>query len=75
MKYDFHGYKLEQALNKAHQIIGEVRMRKSAVAFVDVEFIVGHGVIRNELISLLKSYGIEAKPQLGNAGVILCHIE
>jgi len=72
MKYDFHEHTLEEALNKAHEIIGNVRLRGIPV---DAEFIVGHGVIRNELNHLLADYGLTPTIKLGNAGVILCHIE
>jgi len=41
----------------------------------DIEFITGHGVIRNELVKLLQSYGLTPRTKLGNTGVIVCIIE
>jgi hypothetical protein len=72
IKHDFHGNKLEDALRQADIAVGKVRQAgKTETA----EFIVGHGVIRDELIQLLKAYGLNPTIKMGNSGVITVIIE
>lgn len=69
---DYHTYKLHDALFDAEWTIDGIRM---AGANEEVKFIVGNGVIKNELLNLLERYGLKPTVQLGNDGVILCDIE
>lgn len=76
IKRDYHGFTLEQAMANAHDVVGFCRaqaLRNSRP--VDAEFITGHGIIRDELLKLLQSYGLTPNVQLGNTGVIVCVIE
>jgi hypothetical protein len=76
IKRDYHNFTLEQAMINAHDVIGLVRgANKKANKAQDAEFIVGHGVIRDELVNLLQSYGLKPSTKLGNTGVIICLIE
>lgn len=76
IKRDYHNTTLTDALQDAEEAISYVRMNRAhATSTEDAEFIVGHGVIRAALIKLLAEHGITAKPQLGNAGVLVCVIE
>ena len=72
IKRDFHGNKLEDALRQTEVIIGDVR---TAGKTETAEFIVGHGVIRDELIQLLYDYSLNPNIKLGNSGVITVIIE
>lgn len=72
IKRDYHGFTLEQAMINAHDVVGLARAQRNPV---DAEFITGHGIIRDELIKLLQSYGLTPSAQLGNTGVIICIIE
>jgi DNA-nicking Smr family endonuclease len=69
---DFHGSKLVQAVQVIEDLIADVRKRSETA---DAELIVGHGVIRQKLLSLLKSYGLKPLLKLGNDGVIICILE
>lgn len=71
---DYHGFKLEDALTNAHTIIGAARMNNNK-AYQEVEFITGHGVIKQELITLLQSYGLRPSTKIGNTGCIIVTIE
>ena len=69
---DYHAFRLHEALCDAEDVVGSVRAaRKSESA----EFIVGHGIIRNELIKLLETYNLSPTIQLRNSGVVVCEIE
>ncbi|HET8688791.1 MAG TPA: hypothetical protein VFM18_19415 [Methanosarcina sp.] len=69
---DFHGWKLEDAENEIHVIVGEIRLSKQPMT---IELITGHGPIRKSAIAILESYGLIAEPQWGNEGVICALIE
>lgn len=69
---DYHGFKLDEALRDADGIVASIRLRKQVQ---DVCFIVGHGVIRQELIKLLQNYSLTPSVKLDNAGCITCIIE
>lgn len=71
---DFHGYTLEQAMIKAHDTVGQYRMRGGGRP-MEVEFITGHGIIHHELVKLLQKYGLTPSTKLGNTGIIVCNIE
>jgi hypothetical protein len=79
IRKDYHGFKLADALQDVHETISYVRggggWTHRRTLSTDAEFIVGHGIIRTEIVDLLKSYGLNPTIQLGNAGVILCTIE
>lgn len=72
IRRDYHTFRLHEALQDVESIIGTVR---SSGKSEEAEFIVGHGVIRNELNYLLANYGLTPTIQLSNAGVIICTIE
>lgn len=73
---DLHGHTLEQAMTKGHDAVGQYRAASLVRGVtMEVEFITGHGIIRNELVKLLQSYGLTPRTKLGNAGCILCDIE
>ena len=72
IKRDFHGYKLEDALRAAEDIIGQQRINN---AVTKAEFITGHGIIQEELLALCKEYGLEAHISWANSGVICVTIE
>lgn len=72
IRRDYHAYRLQEALWDAEDIIGRVRSTRKSE---DAEFIVGHGVIKGELLDLLESYGLNPSVQLGNTGVVICTIE
>jgi len=67
IKRDFHGYKLEDAINAVHAIIGEIRTEGRVQP---AEFITGHGVIQKELLALCEQYNLEARVSWTNSGVI-----
>jgi hypothetical protein len=72
IRRDYHAFRLHEALCDAEDVVGSIRSSRKTE---DAEFIVGHGVIRNELVKLLEGYGLAPRVQLGNRGVILCTIE
>lgn len=72
IKQDFHGISLLDAQIQLHKLIDKIRLKGIPE---DVELIVGHGVIRNQFIDILKLYGLTPSIQLGNSGVIVCVIE
>jgi len=72
IKRDFHGWLVEDALQEVHNIVGESRNRSASD---NAEFITGHGVIKSELIELLKQYGLTPEVQWGNSGVVVVAIE
>ena len=53
---DFHGWKLEAAIQEIHNIVGQVRARGKAES---VKIITGRGVIRGEALALLSNYGLQ----------------
>jgi hypothetical protein len=69
---DYHRFKLDDAMTHVEALISNYRINSTSE---DVEFITGYGIIRTELITLLKSYGLDPKYKLGNQGTILCLIE
>ena len=73
IKEDFHGWKLEEAKQAVEHIISSVRAEGGEL--VNAEFITGHGVIRDSLLELLKSYGLDANVSWANSGVINAIIE
>ncbi len=72
IKRDFHGYKLEDAIDAVHVIVGFVR---TAGRTESAEFVTGHGVIQKELLTLCEQYGLEARVSWTNSGVINVTIE
>lgn len=73
---DYHGFTLQQALTDVEDTISAVRTQEMHRGIgTDAEFIVGHGVIREKLIELLKNRGLDPSVKFGNDGVIVCVIE
>jgi len=71
---DFHGKKLEEAVNMIHAIVNGTRNQD--LPFGEFRLITGHGIIKREIIRILKDdYKIEAREELGNSGVIRAYIE
>ncbi len=79
---DYHGTTLEKALRDAETIVDSVRLNRTLnskpgqpLPGEDVQFITGHGVIRGELMNLLRDNGLDPSFKLGNDGVIVCYVE
>jgi len=71
-RFDYHGWKLHEALSDIERHVSAVREKRECR---DVELITGHGIIQQEAIRLLKSYGLNPTIKLGNSGIIVCEIE
>jgi hypothetical protein len=71
-RIDFHQTSLEEALEKVHQIVGEVRLNNDSVEY---RFITGNGIIKPALITILKVYGIQVEEEWTNSGVVRALIE
>ena len=69
---DFHGYRLDDAIREAELIIGEVRMAKQSQ---HIQFITGHGSIKDALIALFDRYNLKAEISWSNSGMISVLIE
>ena len=67
MIVDFHGVAHDDAIEEVHNIVGTIRLAERTVS---VDFIVGHGSIREDLIKVLKDYKLEPTVKLNNRGVI-----
>ena len=72
IKRDFHGYKLEEALDAVEGIIGQCRLNNK---ITKAEFITGHGVIQKEVLNLCEAYGLDAQVSWANSGVVTVYIE
>lgn len=69
---DFHGYTVEQSIHAVDLLIGRIRTTgKMEIAHL----ITGHGVIRDTLLTLLRSYGLNGRLGLNNYGMIIVEIE
>lgn len=68
---DFHGWFTADALQEVDRIVGSVRMLGATRQY---EFITGNGVIKHEILQLLKQYDLEGELKLGNAGVVVVTI-
>lgn len=71
IRRDFHGWTVDNATQAVELIVGDIRMR---AVTEDVEFITGHGPIRDAVFDLLTLYNLSPKQQLGNSGVIIATI-
>lgn len=71
MIYDFHNWRHDDAIEEVHKIIGQVRLAGKTES---IEFITGHGSIRNELLSVLEKYGLEPTIKIGNSGAIIVNV-
>ena len=71
-RIDFHHTPLEEALDKVHQIVGEVRLNNNSMEY---RFITGNGIIKPRLIQTLETYGIKAEEEWSNPGVVRAMIE
>ena len=71
-RIDFHGMSLEEAIAKIEQEIDNVRVSRKAEEY---EFVVGYGIIRNELVKILRDYGIDHSVKLSKRGVITAVLE
>lgn len=70
---DLHGYKLEEALQKIHSIVGQTRVNGVEENWC---FVTGNGgPIQKAVISELQNYGIEAEIPAHNLGVVLATVE
>lgn len=69
---DYHNYSLADALAHAERLVFVTRTKRRTA---DVEFITGNGVIKTELMNLLKTLGLSPSVKLGNDGCIICIIE
>ncbi len=68
---DYHGWSFDDAMNDVHNIISDVRMRRTTE---HVEFITGYGIIRGELIKLLLAYELDPTVKMSNTGTIVVEI-
>jgi len=69
---DFHGDRLEEAVEEIHRVVSETRAKR---AFVELKVITGHGIIKSSVKRILEGYGLHPKDQIGNTGVVLCDVE
>lgn len=72
IKRDYHGWTFNDAMDDVHQIVGDVRKRKTTEY---AEFITGYGIIRGELIKLLLAYGLDPAIKMANSGEIVVEIQ
>lgn len=72
IKEDFHGYRLGDAIHEAELLISEIRDKRQSRY---VQFITGHGIIRDSLIDLFEQYGLKAEISWNNSGMISVLIE
>jgi hypothetical protein len=72
IKADFHGYRLDEAIQCVHSLVGNVRKE-----FVteECELITGHGIIRDKVLETLRGYGLYPSIKIGNSGVVKCLVE
>ena len=72
MKIDFHWKSLEQAENIIHAQVSKAR----CAGKVDhLELVVGHGVIKERLLEILKDYDLEPHVDVANDGQINVTVE
>lgn len=71
MVIDFHGWSHDDAIEEVHKIVGRIRISNNTRS---VDFIVGHGTIRKDLIRVLKEYKLDPQVKLNNSGVITVQI-
>ena len=70
---DLHGYKLEDAVQKVHSIIGQARINGGEE---DWCFITGSGgPIQKAVINELEDYGLSTEVPAYNLGVVLATVE
>ena len=67
---DFHGLDLTEAEVLLHTTVGRVRSRGNTEGY---RLITGNGVIKQKLPGWLMPYGLTAKEELANRGVL--HVE
>lgn len=72
IKKDFHGYSYNEASDEVHDIVAKIRGARKTE---NVELITGHGLIRDNIIFILRNYGLHPTIKLGNFGVIVCVVE
>ena len=68
---DFHGIKLEDAINQLEKIIDTVRLSNTEKEY---HLIVGNGVIKNKFIEILKENKLEYSIPVYNTGTIIAFI-
>ena len=69
---DYHHHTLDQALENAAKLIDIIRLDNKPD---ECRFITGYGIIREQLFSMLESYGLEPSYEINNPGAIICYIE
>ena len=69
---DLHGYKLADAIQKVHSIIGQVRMDEGEE---DWCFITGGGPINSAVVKELEDYGLDPEVPAHNLGVVNVTVE
>ena len=72
IKKDFHGYRVGDAIIEAELLIGEIRMARQSQ---HIQFITGHGLIKDALIDLFDQYNLKAEVVWNNTGMISVLIE
>lgn len=72
MIVDFHRWRHDEAIEELHKIIGRVRLDGKPTT---IDFVVGHGSIREDLVETLKAYGLSPGVKLTNQGVITVTVE
>ena len=72
MEIDFHGWKVEEAEQEIHRMIGQARMGGGKVA---IKVITGNGAIKQSVLTICGEYGILFQEQIGNTGTLLGFID
>ena len=72
IKRDYHGYKLDEALNDFECIVNQVRMCGESE---ELTIVTGHGVIQKEIMSLCEKLRIHATVSWTNSGAINMFID
>jgi len=67
IKRDFHNWKLTDAVQEIHSIVGSIRTSKKPM---QVELITGNGVIKVVAMEILESYKLVPVVRWGNSGTI-----
>jgi hypothetical protein len=70
--HDLHGKRVAEAEDFFHQILGEVRMKRSTE---EVTFITGTGVIQEKIKELATQQGLNVYVPMSNRGVIVVEFE
>lgn len=69
---DFHGWLLDDAATEIDNLVGDIRSRGNSE---QVCFITGEGKHKEQVLEMMREYGIEARTMLGNSGCVVAEVE